>query len=439
MPDTLRIYLRSLGCAKNLVDSEMMSGLLLANKFQLIDLPQEADIIIVNTCGFIQAAKEEAIDNILELAQYKQSGRCRLLVAVGCMVEKYRQQLMESLPEVDAFLGTQEYEQIAELIKEKLSLTEKQPALPKDFYLLRSLCTPGYLAYLKIAEGCNNHCSYCVIPQLRGAYKSRTMEDILKEASILYEQGVKELIVIAQDVTNYGYDLYQESRLACLLEQLVEIPFVWIRLLYVYPSSIDEELLCVMSRHKNICHYLDIPLQHGDDEILAAMNRRGSSEQIKDKIKLIRSYMPDIALRTTIMVGFPGEKKRHFANLLRFLQEIEFDWVGVFKYCREPDTIAADLPAQVHKDAKARREEKAMTLLARLTSQRLARHIGQVLQVLVEKEVAEKPGWYQGRSQYHAPEVDGLIFFPAHDLQEGEFVQIKITGCDTYDLIGEMI
>jgi ribosomal protein S12 methylthiotransferase len=439
MSENIRVYLRSLGCAKNLVDSEMMSGLLLAHNFQFAEQPQDADVIIVNTCGFIQSAQVEAIDNILELAQYKEIGRCRLLLAVGCMVEKFRQEMRQSMPEIDAFLGTSEYDKIAVLIEEKLALLPQNPCLPQDPYLLRSLSTPPYLAYLKVAEGCDNHCAYCMIPQLRGAYKSRPVSDIVAEAESLYKRGVKELILLAQDLTNYGQDIYGHPALAELVDRIADIPFVWIRLLYLYPTSIDEELLQVMVGHDNICHYLDIPLQHADDDVLQAMNRRGNCTEIKEKIRLIRSYLPDIALRTTMMVGFPGETKSAFANLLQFLQEMKFDWVGVFKYCRAADTAASKLPHQVHEDAKMRREEKAMSLLAQLTPQSLSRHIGTELLVVTEQEVEGRPGWYQGRSQYHAPEVDGSIYFTAQGLKAGDFVKVKITGCDIYDLIGEKI
>jgi ribosomal protein S12 methylthiotransferase len=439
MPENIRVYLRSLGCAKNLVDSEMMSGLLLAHNFQFTEQPQDADVIIVNTCGFIQSAQVEAIDNILELAQYKKTGQCRLLLAVGCMVEKFRQEMKDAMPEIDAFLGTAEYDKIALMIEEKLSLPKQNPCLPQDPYLLRSLSTPPYLAYLKVAEGCDNHCTYCMIPQLRGAYKSRPMSDIVVEAESLYKRGVKELILLAQDLTNYGQDIYGRPMLARLVDRIADIPFIWIRLLYLYPTSVDEELLQIMAGHDNICHYLDIPLQHASDNILRSMNRRGNSAELKEKIQLIRSYLPDIALRTTMMVGFPGETKADFANLLQFLQEMKFDWVGVFKYCRAADTVAAKMPHQVHEDAKTRREEKAMSLLAQLTSQRLSCHIGTELLVVTEQEVEGKPGWYQGRSQYQAPEVDGIIYFTAQGLRAGDFVEVRIIGCDIYDLIGEKI
>ncbi|MGI6360734.1 MAG: 30S ribosomal protein S12 methylthiotransferase RimO [Bacillota bacterium] len=438
MNNSYSIYLRSLGCAKNLVDSEIMSGLLAFHDFNLTENAAEAQVIILNTCAFIQEAKEEAIENILALAQYKQNGKCQLLIVTGCLIEKYRQEVLEALPEIDAVLGTSEYQKIAELISEKLHLTP--PArIESDPYLFRRLSTPSHTAYLKIADGCDNHCSYCLIPQLRGAFYSRPLEDIFQEAKALRKKNVQELVIIAQDSTNYGSDLYGRPSLAPLLERLAQLDFKWIRLLYVYPDLVDEQLLKVMAAHKNICHYLDIPLQHADNKILKAMNRRGTVEESKAKIALIRRYLPDIALRTTMMVGFPGETKASVAQMVEFLQEMQFDWVGVFKYCREADTVAARMPSQVKKDAKLRREHKIMTLQAGLTHQRLKRHLGQVLEVLVEGPVDGLPGWYEGRSQYHAPEVDGLIYFSAENLSVGQFVQVKITAVEIYDLIGEVL
>lgn len=433
------MYLLSLGCAKNLVDSEMMTGLLQTRHFIIAREPQEADVIIVNTCGFIQEAKEEAIAAILELADYKEKGNCRLLIAVGCMVEKYKEEMLKSMPEIDAVLGTREYHLIADLIDGNLNEMQTGKAMPEDFFHLRRLATPSYMAYLKIAEGCNNCCSYCLIPQLRGTLRSRPMERILEEAKALAASGVRELIIIAQDTTIYGYDIYGKPMLSTLLDKLAALPFIWIRLLYAYPSRIDEELLQVMAGHENICRYLDMPLQHADDVMLASMNRQGTRKEIEEKIKLIRSYLPDIALRTTMMVGFPGEKKEQWLAMLDFLRQADFDWVGVFAYSREKDTPADKLSAHVRRDIKESRKEKTMALLSGLTAQRQKRHIGQTLLVLAEGPVEGEEGLYYGRCQYQAPEVDGVVYFRADQAKAGEFYDVKISGSDVYDLIGERI
>lgn len=411
----------------------MMTGLLLENGCEISDDPTLAEIIIVNTCGFIQAAKEEAIAHILELARFKKEGACRLLVAVGCMVEKYAAEMAASMPEIDVFLGTGEYAKILDLLPKANTSTLKKP------YLYRSLATPPYSAYLKIAEGCNNHCSYCLIPQLRGSYRSRPLEDLLEEARYLLTKGVKELILIAQDSTSYGLDIYGNMSLPRLLEELAALPFLWIRLLYSYPDRITADLLQVMAGHKNICHYLDIPVQHGDEGILQAMNRSGGRAAIDKSLILAREYLPDLALRTTVMVGFPGEEEKNWQNLLNFLREAGFDWVGVFAYCREEDTAAALLPRQVAEKTKFRRREQTLKLLSRLSAEKQKRWLGQELQVLVEEAVADKPGWYRGRTQYQAPEVDGSTYFFGKDLIPGQLLKLKITATDIYDLIGEII
>lgn len=440
MAEAQKVYILSLGCAKNLVDSEMMAGLLEARHWQLTEVPGQAEIIIINTCGFIQAAKEEAIASILEMAQYKEQGSCRLLVAVGCMVEKYQEEMAESLPEVDAFLKASQIGEIAALLEEKSGHKSPDTPLPRDYYLLRRLSTPSYTAYLKIAEGCDNHCSYCLIPQLRGALKSRPHEEVLAEARLLAEKGVKEIVVLAQDTTAYGLDLYGKPSLAPLLRDLAALPFHWIRLLYVYPQRIDEELVEIMAGHKNICPYLDMPIQHIDDGILKAMHRQGGGALIREKIALLKRHIPDIALRTTFMVGFPGEDKAAFANLMDFAREGHFQWAGAFAYCREKDTPAADFPSQKDAAAKERRLDKLMTLLAQKSSENLQRYLGRSLEVLVEGIAEEDEGWYYGRSQYHGPEVDGLVYFtsPARNLEVGEFVKVRIKQADVYDLMGEV-
>ncbi len=449
---SLSVYLINLGCAKNLVDSELMTGLLQAGHFHVVEDPALAHIIIVNTCGFIRSAKEESIAALLELAQYKKTGNCSLLIAVGCMVEKYEQEMREAMPEVDEYLGTNRYQEILPILYRHFPQYVRHTNLPHNLYLMRQLTDPKFSAYIKIAEGCNNCCSYCLIPQLRGPYKSRKMEDIIQEAAELKSQGVLELNVVAQDTSNYGHDLYGKPMLPALLEQLAKLDFTWIRLLYVYPTLIDETLLSVIAAHKNICHYLDIPLQHGDSRILKAMNRRGDVDLIKEKVALCRKIVPDIALRTTMMVGFPGEDKRAWLNMLQFLSEMQFDWVGVFAYCREEDTPAATFAHQVRESTKQTRLDLTMQHIAQITAINLQKYIGMTLDVLVEKEAEQLPDWvkkrpkdgiwYQGRSQYQAPEVDGMIYFCPKEcgrvLKPGTFEKVLITASDIYDLRGEL-
>ena len=434
--EKLKIYLLSLGCVKNRVESEMMSGMLDLYGFAIIDNPAAADVIIVNTCGFLISAKEEAIENILELAQWKESGACRLLLAVGCMPQKYGAEMLSAMPELDGVLGSAECADIGEFVTEKLTLAAPHPTeKPHDPYMLRHLSTPPYTAYIKIADGCDNHCAYCLIPQLRGVYRSRTMESIIAEAKKLLSEGVSELILVAQDTTNYGMDIYDKKALPELLTQLAQLDFHWIRLLYCYPSRITEELLAVMAKHDNICHYLDIPLQHADDAVLKNMNRTDTSVSLREKIALIRKYLPDIALRTTVMVGFPGETDKSWHNMLKFLQEICFDWVGVFAYSREGDTPAYSLPHQVRESTKQRRLEATHSLLNTLSENRMAASVGRKLEVLTEGR--EDDGRYYGRSRYQAPEVDGLVYFNSDTpIKAGSYVTVKITGHDVYDLTG---
>ena len=436
---TPTVYLLSLGCSKNLVDSEGMRGLIAAQGWRLTDQPEEAQVIIVNTCGFIRPAKEESIAALLEAARYKDEGKCLLLIAVGCLVEKYRAELARDLPEADAFLGSQEYGRIAELVAEKLALPPAPVRNLPEMYAKRHLLSPPWLAYIKIAEGCDNHCSYCLIPQLRGAYHSRPMEDILAEAWHLAERGVRELILLAQDTTAYGLDIAGRHLLPELLAQLSALPFLWIRLLYAYPDGVDEPLLKVMAAHENICPYLDLPLQHGDDGILLAMGRRLAGAHLREKISLIRGYIPDIALRTTMMVGFPGETEAAFDNMLDFVRWARFDWLGAFPYYREEDTSAYCLPGQVEERTKTRRLEQLLREAARLTDERLLRHLGRTLTVLAEAPANDEygPGWWRGRSAYQAPEVDGAVYFTAKDIKPGDAVRVFITGNEVFDLLGE--
>ena len=436
----ISVYLRSLGCSKNQVDSELMCGVLKKDSFRIVDDPALAEVIVVNTCGFIEAAKEESIENILALAEYKTSGRCRLLLAVGCMAEKYAAEMAEAMPEIDALMGVGQYQNIAALIKEQLCLpySQSQP-VADNVYMERDRAALGASAYIKIAEGCDNNCSFCLIPQLRGPYKSRPMEDILEEAQALAQQGVKELILLAQNTTYYGIDIYGEARLSTLLEKLAALPFAMIRILYAYPEGIDAALIQVMSSHGNICHYLDMPIQHGVDHILADMNRPDTAASILQTIDDLRRAMPDISLRTTVMVGFPGESEADFQQLLTFMDKASFDWVGAFPYYQEDDTPAAALPQQLDKDTKQERLDVLLEYTAQISAKRRQQYIGRLLPVLVTESAEDLygSGWLAARSQYQAPDVDGLIYFSSNNAAIGDIVNVRITDSDIYDLKGE--
>ncbi len=439
---TVKVYLYSLGCSKNLVDSELMCGVLKKEKFLIVDQPDIAEVIIVNTCGFIESAKMESIETILQLAEYKQTGQCQLLLAVGCMAEKYEQQMAESMPEIDGLMGVGRYQEIGALISEKLHLARDiAPPEERNIYLQRDFTTIGDSAYVKIAEGCDNCCTFCLIPQLRGAYHSRSIEDIIAEAQVLAQNGVKEVVLLAQDTTYYGRDIYGQPALAELLEKLSQLPFVMIRLLYAYPDGIDDRLIKVMAKAKNICHYLDMPVQHGVDHILAAMNRPDTQAGILATIGKLRTAMPDIALRTTLMVGFPGESEPDFAALLDFMTEAQFDWVGAFPYYQEEDTLAAEMPDQVAEHIKQERFDALMQLAARISEDKLAGYIGRELSMIVTDAAAELygEGWLAGRSEFQAPDVDGMIYFYSKTASIGDMVQVRIIDHEVYDLIGEQI
>ena len=433
------VYLLSLGCAKNTVDSEMMLGLLNKTDFTITDDPAQAEIIIVNTCGFIQSAQEETITAILELAIYKDPtlGACHSLFAVGCMAEKFGDEMLSALPELDGVMGSSDYTQIINLVAKSTAQNMLQ-----NPYLERILPPNTATAYIKIAEGCDNNCSYCLIPKLRGPYRSRPMAEIISEAENLAKRGIKELILIAQDTTNYGHDIYGRNMLSKLLTALADLPFPWLRILYTYPERIDEELLAVMATKPNICHYLDMPIQHTSDEILAAMNRKGSAKDLQKKIALIREYLPDIALRTTMIVGFPGETEAHIEAMCDFLLENQFDWLGAFAYSAQEDTVAATLPDQIDEAEKEERLDRLLRLAAHITANRNQRHMGKAIDVLVEADAAEErgEGWYRGRSSFQAPEIDGVVYFHSPTLLNlGEMIKIHVTDCEVYDLIGEII
>ncbi|MBR2784289.1 MAG: 30S ribosomal protein S12 methylthiotransferase RimO [Firmicutes bacterium] len=434
------VYLLTLGCAKNLVDAEVMSGALRRDRFVLVDDPAEAETIIINTCGFIESAKVESIRAILELAEYKENGRCRALLAVGCMPEKYADEMLESMPELDGVCGSHDYQHIGRLAARTLGLELRDAPYDGDPYLLRELPPGSVSAYLKIGEGCDNRCAYCLIPQLRGPYQSRPLADILTEARSLLEQGVREVVIIAQDITRYGSDLPGDVDLAELVDQVAGLPFDMVRLLYLYPDSISDRLLQVMAAHANVCRYLDIPIQHGSDRVLQAMHRHSTRQGILDAVARVRRFLPDAVLRTTVMVGFPGEDEEDFRQLLELLDIARFDWLGAFPYFREDDTPAAELPDQVPEEVKQQRLERVMDQAAEITAASLRRFVGRTLYVLAEAPAFDfGEDYWQGRSQYQAPEVDGTVYFRSDEpIEYGAVYPVLIEDCQVYDLAGRV-
>ena len=440
----MKILFISLGCDKNLVDSEVMLGLLASRGYQMTDEEQEADIIVVNTCCFIHDAKEESIQNILEMAEYRKTGNCKALVVTGCLAERYRQEIIDEIPEVDAILGTTSYDQILDAIDE--SLAGHAYIQMKDVDSLpvvetkRMVTTGGHYAYLKIAEGCDKHCTYCIIPKIRGNFRSVPMEQILSEANDLVNQGVKELILVAQETTVYGTDIYGKKSLPELLRKLCKISgLYWVRILYCYPEEITEELIQVIKEEDKVCHYLDLPIQHASDDILKRMGRRTSKTQLIEIITKLRQEIPDIALRTSLITGFPGETQEQHEELMRFVNEMEFDRLGVFTYSPEENTPAATMNNQVEEEVKENRQAEIMELQQEIVMDINDEMIGRELLVMVEGKVADE-NVFVGRTYRDAPNVDGFIFINAdQELVSGDFVRVKVTGAQDYDLIGEMI
>ena len=439
----LKIALESLGCSKNLVDAEIMMGILNRKGYKLVGDFEEADIILVNTCGFIESAKQESIDTILDLAQLKETGNLKLLIVTGCLAQRYSNELQAEIPEIDAIVGTGSYQQIDEIIagleKENniVSLNDIEFAYNED--LPRYVTTPDYMAYLKIGEGCDNHCTYCIIPKLRGKYRSRKIEDIIREAKELASNGVKELVVIAQDTTKYGLDLYGEVKLPQLLEELAQIEGIkWIRIMYSYPESITEELVKVIKKYDNICNYFDMPIQHASNKVLKLMNRHTTKEDIKSKVDMIRSYIPDATLRTTIIVGFPGETEEDFNELVQFAKDIEFDRLGAFTYSREEDTAADKLPNHLEEDIKLQRRDKLMLIQQEISQRLNAKKINNEYEVLIEEQIEDKV--YVGRTQGDAEEIDSIVYVKSENqLEPGDFVKVKINNALEYDLMGDVV
>ena len=439
-----KVSLVSLGCPKNLVDAEVMLGYLAREQYEVTTDEKEADIIIVNTCSFIKEAKQESIDTILDLADRKHDARCRLLIVTGCLPQRYQEELAKELPEVDIFVGTGDYPRIAEIIAEKSGTSEQlrytgDPNFLYDEDLPRLQSSPHYTAYLKIAEGCSNCCSYCVIPSLRGAFRSRPLDKLLKEAESLVTGGVKEINLIAQDITGYGKDLADGVTLDALIRKLAALEGLqWIRLLYAYPDGITDSLVELIKTEAKVCKYLDIPLQHISDPILSRMNRRSSEAQIRALISKLRNEIPGIALRTSLIVGFPGETEEDFKKLLQFVEETRFDRLGVFCYSREEGTPSAEMQDQVSERIKRERYKKLMRTQARVSFKHNRTLVDTEEDVLIEGYSEETELLLKGRSSRQAPDIDGQVYITAGNAQIGDIVRLRITDSSDYDLIGEI-
>ncbi len=437
------ISLVSLGCPKNLVDAEVMLGHLPADRFTIVTDENAADIIVVNTCAFIREAQEESVETILEVADYKKNGRCKLLIVSGCLPQRFQDELAQELPEVDFFMGTADAPRILELIDSHLQgAGQQQIGLPDYLYdhtTPRVTSSPFYSAYVKIAEGCANHCSYCVIPSIRGTLRSRTISSVVAEVERLVANGVKEINLIAQDVTAFGAERSDQPELTALLRELVKIEgLVWLRLLYAYPDGISDELLDLIAAEEKICNYLDLPIQHIDDQILSAMNRRVDEAGIRSLLKRIRTRIPDITLRTSLIVGFPGETDEQFRKLLAFVEEGHFERLGVFRYSREEGTPAAKLDGQVPARTKQSRYKRLMKAQSRVSFNRNLTLKGRIEKVLVEGYSEETELLLRGRSVRQAPDVDGQVYITAGQADIGDIVALKITDSSEYDLIGEI-
>ncbi|WP_411682957.1 30S ribosomal protein S12 methylthiotransferase RimO [Clostridium thailandense] len=435
----LKVGLISLGCDKNRIDSEIILSHINMDNI-IVNNPKEADIIIVNTCGFIESAKQESIDTILEMSKYKERYNCKLIVVTGCLTQRYGKELMELLPEIDIMLGVNDYAKLNESIKNCMENKNSK------FYSCnysdssinegkRILTTAPHTAYLRISEGCDNFCTYCIIPKIRGKYRSRNIESILEEAKSLASQGVKEIIVVAQDTTRYGIDIYGERMLSKLIREISNIEEIqWVRILYCYPEEITDELINEIANNNKVCNYLDIPIQHISDDVLKLMGRRGRKREIINNLNKLRDKIHDIAIRTSIIVGFPGESEENFDELKHFIKEIRFDKLGVFKYSQEEGTPAAEMENQIDEDTKKKREEELMLIQQDISKEINTSKINRIYEVLIEGK--EKELWY-GRSYEMAPEIDGLIYCESDkNLEIGDIVKIKITNSSEYDLMG---
>lgn len=440
----MKIFFASLGCDKNLVDAEGMLGYFMKAGYEYTENESEADVIFVNTCCFINDAKEESIQTILDMAAYKETGKCKVLAASGCLAQRYKDEIMELIPELDGIIGINDCDKAVELVNTLLEGKIHQKMISEEDNSVhctdRVITTGGHYAYLKIAEGCDKHCTYCVIPSVRGRYRSIPMEELTAQAQKLADQGVKELILVAQETTLYGMDLYGKKMLPELLKELAKTEGVyWIRLLYCYPEEITDELLQVMASEPKVCHYLDIPIQHGSDRILKRMGRRTDQASLKEKIAAIRKAMPDCALRTTLIAGFPGETEEDHEVNMQFIDEMEFDRLGVFTYSQEENTPAAVMPDQVDDEIKQDRRNELMELQQEIAFEKSESMVGRELIVMVEGKVADENA-YVSRTYMDAPNVDGYLFIQTPEvLMTGDFARVRVTGALEYDLIGELI
>lgn len=440
----MKLLFISLGCDKNLVDSEFMLGMIENQDIEITDREEEADIIIINTCCFINDAKEESVNTILEMAEYKKRGSLKGLIVTGCLAQRYQKEIKEEIPEVDAILGTNSYDAICEAIQkvtdgEHYENFKSLTGLPSQ-RTRRRVTTGGHFAYLKIADGCDKHCSYCIIPSIRGSYRSVPMEDLVEQAKKLVESGVKEIILVAQETTLYGYDLYHKKSLGVLLDALNNIPgLYWIRIMYCYPEEIDDELIDAILRNKKVCHYLDMPIQHANNTVLKRMGRRTTHEDIVAMIEKLRSRIPDICIRTTVICGFPGETKEAHEELMQFVNDMEFDRLGAFAYSKEEDTAAAKFEDQVDEEQKLIWQEEVMELQQEVSFDKNEELKGMECLAFVEGKVADENA-YIARTYRDAPSVDGYVFIQTdEELVTGDFVKVRITGAFEYDLIGEVI
>ena len=441
----MKIGMVSLGCPKNLVDSEVMLGIIRDKKMEITNNPAEADLIIVNTCGFIESAKEESVNTVLQMAEYKNEGCYKYLIMTGCLSQRYADELFESMPEVDAVVGTDCFTDIAWVIDEVMAgkrVKHLQKLASKNVAMLpRMLTTPRYMAYLKIAEGCDNCCSYCIIPQLRGPYTSRPYEEVLAEAKALADSGVKELIVVAQDTTRYGEDLYGKLLLPKLLQDLNDLEGIqWIRVMYLYPNNFTDELIEAFATLDKVCKYIDIPLQHASDRLLDSMNRYDTRAQVETLLEKLRTRIPGITIRTTFIVGFPGETEEDFAELQDFMEKQRFENAGVFQYSQEEGTVAGAMPNQIDQEVKENRYHELMALQAGISEEIHQDREGEELDVLVEGFDEENDKLAFGRSIHEAPDIDGNIFIEgAEDVQIGDIVRVRILQGFTYEMVGELI
>lgn len=437
----------SLGCDKNRVDSEVMLGLLKERGYMPVSDEAEADIIVINTCCFIKDALEESIETIIETARYKKSGKCRGIIAAGCLAQRYEKEIFEEMPEVDAVIGTTAYEAVADIADRILegeqgikALKNINTQMNEENAGKRIISTAGHYAYLKISEGCDNHCTYCIIPKLRGKHRSRTMESLVKETKMLAKSGVRELLVVAQDTSIYGRDIYGRPMLHELLKRLCEVDGIeWIKLLYCYAETLTDETIQIMAKESKICKYIDIPIQHGSDTVLKRMGRRSSRKLITDKISALRKAMPDICIRTTIITGFPGETESEFEELADFVKELKFEKLGVFTFSPEDGTPAAEMQNQIEEEVKEERKNYIMELQKTISAEKCSEMNGKTIRVIVDGKIPEE-GIYCGRSYRDAPDIDGIVFFKSdYEIMSGDFADVKINEASDYDLIGEAV